>query len=135
MVRRAATTRWSDNDMYGHLNNAVYYQLFDAAINGWIIENSNFDPVAAPALGVVAESGCRYFEQLKFPQTLEVGIRTTRVGRASVTYDLGLFSSGLPETATVAAQGRWVHVYVDRDTMRPVPIPDELRQLFESAER
>ncbi|KXX56700.1 MULTISPECIES: acyl-CoA thioesterase [Rhodococcus] len=132
-VRRAATTRWSDNDMYGHLNNAVYYQLFDAAINGWIIEHSGLDPVAAPSVGVVAESGCRYFEQVQFPQALEVGIRVARLGRTSVTYDLGLFPAGLPETAAVAARGRWVHVYVDRDTRRPVPIPDELRRLFESA--
>jgi acyl-CoA thioester hydrolase len=132
-VRRTATTRWSDNDMYGHLNNAVYYQLFDAAINSWIIEQSGLDPVAAPAVGVVAESGCRYFEQLGFPQELEVGIRVARLGRTSVTYDLGLFRAELPGTATIAARGRWVHVYVDRDTRRPVPIPGELRQLFESA--
>ena len=132
-VHRAATTRWSDNDMYGHLNNAVYYQLFDAAINGWIIEQSGLDPLAAPSMGVVAESGCRYFEQVQFPQALAVGIRVARLGRTSVTYDLGLFPAERPETATVAARGRWVHVYVDRDTRRPVPIPDHLRRLFESA--
>lgn len=131
-VRRAATTRWSDNDMYGHLNNAVYYQLFDAAINSWIIEQSGFDPVSAPALGVVVESGCRYFEQLEFPQALTVGIRVARLGRTSVTYDLGLFPADALDTETVAARGRWVHVYVDRDTRRPVPIPTNLRTLFES---
>jgi acyl-CoA thioester hydrolase len=119
--------------MYGHLNNAVYYQLFDAAINSWIIEQSGLDPVAAPAVGVVAESGCRYFEQLGFPQELEVGIRVARLGRTSVTYDLGLFPAELPESATIAARGRWVHVYVDRDSRRPVPIPADLRRLFESA--
>ncbi|MFE7420331.1 acyl-CoA thioesterase [Rhodococcus sp. NPDC057529] len=132
-VRRTATTRWSDNDMYGHLNNAVYYQLFDAAINGWIIEQSGLDPVAAPVVGVVAESACRYFEQVQFPQALEVGIRVARLGRTSVTYDLGLYPAELPETATVAARGRWVHVFVDRDALRPVPIPANLRRLFESA--
>ncbi|GGL13932.1 acyl-CoA thioesterase [Nocardia jinanensis] len=132
-VRRAVTTRWSDNDMYGHLNNAVYYQLFDAAINSWIIERSGLDPVGTAALGVVVESGCRYLEQLQFPQTLEVGIRVARLGRTSVTYDLGLFTAGTPATATVAARGRWVHVYVDRGTRRPVPIPADLRRLFETA--
>ncbi|MDF3310594.1 acyl-CoA thioesterase [Rhodococcus sp. NPDC057014] len=132
-VRRATTTRWSDNDMYGHLNNAVYYQLFDAAINGWIIEQTGVDPVTAPTLGVVVESGCRYFEQLHFPQALQVGIRVARLGRTSVTYDLALFAAELPETSPVAARGRWVHVYVDRDTRRPEPIPADLRQLFESA--
>lgn len=131
-VRRAAMTRWSDNDMYGHLNNAVYYQLFDAAINSWIIEQSGFDPVTASTIGVVVESGCQYFEQLEFPQALTVGIRVARLGRTSVTYDLGLFPADTPDTATVAARGRWVHVYVDRDSRRPVPIPPDLRQLFAS---
>jgi len=132
-VRRAATTRWSDNDMYGHLNNAVYYQLFDAAINGWIIEQTGLDPISASAMAVVAESGCKYFEQVQFPQALEIGIRVSRLGRTSVTYDLALAPTGRPETATVVARGRWVHVYVDRETRRPVPIPDQLRKLFESA--
>ncbi|WP_085998538.1 acyl-CoA thioesterase [Nocardia vinacea] len=132
-VRRAVTTRWSDNDMYGHLNNAVYYQLFDAAINGWIIEQARIDPIATPALGVVVESSCRYFEQLQFPQALEVGIRVARLGRTSVTYDLGIFPAEMPERTAVAAQGRWVHVYVDRGTRRPVMIPADLRRLFESA--
>ncbi|MFE5703439.1 acyl-CoA thioesterase [Rhodococcus koreensis] len=131
-VRRAATTRWSDNDMYGHLNNAVYYHLFDAAINSWLIEQAGFDPVTSPTLGVVLESGCRYFEQLGFPQELEVGIRVARLGRTSVTYDLGLFRADAPKTASVAARGRWVHVYVDRDTRRPLPIPAELRRLFDA---
>ena len=131
-VRRPATTRWSDNDMYGHLNNAVYYQLFDAAINSWMIEKADFDPLSASALGVVAESGCRYFDQLEFPQSLTIGIRIARLGRSSVTYDLGLFRADAPDTEAVAALGRWVHVYVDRERRRPVPIPATLRALFES---
>lgn len=134
-VRRPLTTRWSDNDMYGHLNNAVYYQLFDAAINSWVIEQTGLDPLTAPALGVVAESGCRYFDQVEFPHTLAVGIRIARLGRSSVTYELGLFRAEAPTTETVAALGRWVHVYVDRDTRRPMPIPPALRELFESIAR
>ena len=132
-VQRSATTRWSDNDMYGHLNNAVYYQLFDTAINSWIIEEAGIDPVSAPELGVVAESGCRYFEQLGFPQPLNVGIRIARLGRSSVTYDLGLYAKDASDQSTVAAQGRWVHVYVDRTTRRPVPVPTNLRNLFTAA--
>lgn len=132
-VRRAVTTRWSDNDMYGHLNNAMCYQLFDTAINSWIIEQSRIDPVATPALGVVVESSCRYFEQLQFPEPLEVGIRVARLGRTSIIYDLGIFPAELPETSAIAARGRWVHVYVDRETRRPVAIPAGLRRLFESA--
>jgi acyl-CoA thioester hydrolase len=125
-----ATTRWSDNDMYGHLNNAVYYQLFDAAINGWIIGESAVDPLHIGALGVVAESGCTYFSQLAFPQSLTVGLRISKLGRSSVAYDLGVFPESAAPSEPVAAQGRWVHVYIDRVSRRPVPIPDELRRLF-----
>ena len=84
-------TRWADNDMFGHLNNAVYYQLFDTAINGWISANVDIDPVTTPAQGIVAESGCRYFSELHFPQRLVVGLVVTRLGRTSTTYRLGVF--------------------------------------------
>lgn len=127
---RRATTRWADNDMYGHLNNAVYYQLFDAAINGWIIEESSSDPLHMKALGVVAESGCAYFSQLSFPEPLAVGLRIKRLGRSSVTYDLAIFPERAVDTDPIAAQGHWVHVYIDRLSRRPVDIPDELRRLF-----
>jgi acyl-CoA thioester hydrolase len=79
-------TRWADNDMFGHLNNAVYYQLFDTAINGWIQAGVTLDPVAAPVQGIVAESGCRYFSELHFPERLVVGVAVTRLGNSSVTY-------------------------------------------------
>src|SRR6202008_3241680 len=93
-------TRWADNDMFGHLNNAVYYQLFDTAINAWINTTTGLDPLATPALGIVAESGCRYFSELHFPESLAVGIAVTRLGRSSVTYRLGIFrSEGAPEGA------------------------------------
>ena len=84
-------TRWADNDMFGHLNNAVYYQLFDTAINGWIQTNVTLDPVTASAQGIVAESGCRYFSELHFPERLAVGVAVTRLGNSSVTYRLGVF--------------------------------------------
>ena len=125
-------TRWTDNDMFGHLNNAVYYELFDTAINAWINTHCDVDPVTAPWLGVVAESGCRFYSELKFPDPLVVGLAVTRLGNSSVTYRLALFEpGGLPEQP-VAAVGHWVHVYVDRTTRRPVPIPDDIRSLLES---
>ena len=130
-------TRWADNDMFGHLNNAVYYQLFDTAINAWINTSTGLDPTTMPELGIVAESGCRYFSELHFPQNLVVGLAVTRLGRSSVTYRLGLFGSeggqdddrALPITAL----GHWVHVYVDRTSRKPVPIPDSIHALLSTA--
>jgi acyl-CoA thioester hydrolase len=121
-------TRWTDNDMFGHLNNAVYYELFDTAINAWINTNCGIDPLAVPWLGVVAESGCKYFAELKFPDPLVVGLAVARLGNSSVTYRLGIFQGG----QAVAAVGHWVHVYVDRVSRRPVPIPGEIRSLLQS---
>jgi acyl-CoA thioester hydrolase len=130
-------TRWADNDMFGHLNNAVYYQLFDTAINGWISANVDIDPVTTAAQGIVAESGCRYFSELHFPQRLVVGVAVTRLGRTSATYRLGVFrgteESAADEPQAVAALGHWVHVYVDRTNRRPVPIPDAIRSLLSTA--
>lgn len=126
-------TRWADNDMFGHLNNAVYYQLFDTAINAWLETGTGHDPLTAPWLGVVAESGCRYFAELRFPDPLVVGLAVTRLGTSSVTYRLAVFAPPDGDAKSVAAVGHWVHVYVDRDTRRPVPIPDELRALLDTA--
>ena len=131
-------TRWADNDMFGHLNNAVYYQLFDTAINGWINTNlPDVDPVTMAAQGIVAESGCRYFSELHFPERLVVGLAITRLGRSSVTYRLGIFraseGSAADEPQAIAAVGHWVHVYIDRTSRRPVPIPDEIRSLLSTA--
>ncbi|ORA79714.1 4-hydroxybenzoyl-CoA thioesterase [Mycolicibacter kumamotonensis] len=130
-------TRWADNDMFGHLNNAVYYQLFDTAINGWIAANApDVDPVGMPELGVVAESGCRFLGELAFPDRLAVGLAVTRLGRSSVTYRLALFRAPdiAADPAPPAALGHWVHVYVDRSTRRPVPIPDGIRALLATAQ-
>jgi acyl-CoA thioester hydrolase len=131
-------TRWADNDMFGHLNNAVYYQLFDTAINGWINTNlPDVDPVTMAAQGIVAESGCRYFSELHFPERLVVGLAITRLGHSSVTYRLGIFraseGSAADEPQAIAAVGHWVHVYIDRTSRRPVPIPDEIRSLLSTA--
>jgi acyl-CoA thioester hydrolase len=130
-------TRWADNDMFGHLNNAVYYQLFDTAINGWINTNVAVDPVTIAAQGIVAESGCRYFSELHFPERLVVGVAITRLGRSSVTYRLGIFRSAeelaAEEEQTIAALGHWVHVYIGRTSRRPVPIPDAIRDLLSTA--
>lgn len=126
-------TRWADNDMFGHLNNAVYYQLFDTAINGWINTNvTGIDPVTTPLQGIVAESGCRYFAELHFPERLVVGLAVTRLGRSSVTYRLGIFRDGA-RAQPIAALGHWVHVYVDRVSRKPQPIPDEIRALLSTA--
>ena len=130
-------TRWADNDMFGHLNNAVYYQLFDTAINGWIAAHGpGIDPVTMPELGVVAESGCRFLGELAFPDRLAVGLAVTRLGRSSVTYRLAAFRAPQEGAGAVplAALGHWVHVYVDRATRRPVPIPDGIRTLLATAE-
>ncbi|KLO32276.1 acyl-CoA thioesterase [Mycobacterium haemophilum] len=132
-------TRWADNDMFGHLNNAVYYQLFDTAINAWINTSVGVDPMTTPSLGIVAESGCRYLSELQFPESLVVGLAVTRLGRSSVTYRLGVFRAA-PEGAStrtqaqpITALGHWVHVYVDRTSRKPVPIPDAIRSLLTTA--
>jgi acyl-CoA thioester hydrolase len=142
-VHRPVTTRWSDNDMYGHLNNAVYYELFDSAINGWQAEHVTIDPTRDPTQGVVAESGCAFYAEVAFPTPLVVGLRVTRLGTSSVTYQLGLFAGGSdgsdgpdgpdgPDGA-ICALGHWVHVEIDAATRRPTPIPDHLRALMETA--
>jgi acyl-CoA thioester hydrolase len=131
-VHWPVTTRLTDNDMFGHLNNAVYYEMFDTAINGWINTTSGMDPLTVPWLGVVAESGCRYFAELRFPAPLSVGLGVTRLGNSSVTYRLGVWQDG-EATKPIAAVGHWVHVYVDRAARRPVPIPEEIRSLLEKA--
>ena len=130
-------TRWADNDMFGHLNNAVYYQLFDTAINGWITTTAGVDPLTMAELGVVAESGCRYLREVGFPDRLTVGLAVTRLGRTSVTYRLGVFEAdavgGPGARRPLAALGHWVHVYVDRGSRRPVPVPGAVRAVLSTA--
>jgi acyl-CoA thioester hydrolase len=116
------TTRWMDNDAYGHLNNVVYYSLFDTAVNSLLIEAGALDLHAGAVIGLVVETHCNFFESLAFPQRIEAGVRVAQQGRSSVRYEIGLFAEG---AATCAARGHFVHVYVDRDSRRPVAaLPD-----------
>lgn len=121
---RPVPTRWADEDAYGHVNNAVHYQIFDTAVNGWLIETVG-DVRALTALGVVAETSCRYLGELRFPEVVTVGLALERLGDRSVTYQLALFGEREPSTVAV---GRFVHVYVDRETRRPVDVPAEVRR-------
>ena len=123
-VHRHITTRWSDNDVFGHLNNAVYYQIFDTAINGWLGDVTGLDPTRMPALGVVVENSCKYFREAGFPRPLTVGLSVARIGRSSVTYRLGLFADPDP----IAALCTWTHVYIDSQTRRPVEIPSVIEE-------
>lgn len=121
---RAIPTRWHDNDVFGHVNNVVYYAWFDTAVNAWLVAQGFLDPATSPVVGLVVETGCTYFESVAFPETVEVGIGVERLGTSSVTYRIGVFRQG---GGQAAAQGRFTHVYVERGTQRPVPIPGELR--------
>ena len=121
---RPMATRWMDNDVYGHVNNVVHYSYFDTAVNRYLIEAGALDIHAGEVIGLVVQTQCHYFESLAFPQTVHAGLRVARLGRSSVTYELGLFADDAPLAAAV---GRFVHVYVDRATRRPVPVPDPLR--------
>ena len=124
------STRWADNDMFGHLNNAVYYELFDSAINAWMIDGAGVDESTSPEIGVVAESGCRFLRELGYPEPVDVGIRVARLGRTSITYELGLFAASEEE---IAAYGRWVHVYIGRESRATIPIPAPIRALLDGA--
>jgi acyl-CoA thioester hydrolase len=121
---RPIATRWMDNDVYGHVNNVVYYSYFDTAVNGWLIESGLLDFGESPVIGLVVETGCTYFESVAFPEPLEAGIAVAHLGRSSVRYQLGIFRQG---GGQAAAQGHFVHVYVDRATQRPVAIPEHIR--------
>jgi len=122
-------TRWMDNDVYGHVNNVVYYSYFDTVVNAHLIERGGLDIGAAPVFGVVAETSCRFHRELKFPDLIDAGIRVVRLGRSGVTYEIGLFRRGEHEPA---ATGHFVHVYIDRETRRPAPIPDKIRRALEA---
>jgi acyl-CoA thioester hydrolase len=126
-IFRAIPTRWHDNDVYGHVNNVVYYGWFDTAVNAWLIENGFLDPTTSEIVGLVVETGCSYFESVAFPETVEAGIAVERLGTSSVTYRIGIFRQGSEQAA---AQGRFTHVYVARASQKPVPIPAPLRAAF-----
>jgi acyl-CoA thioester hydrolase len=122
------TTRWMDNDVYGHVNNVVYYSWFDSAVNAHLIGEGALDIHRGEVIGLVVETGCNYFAPVEFPQRVEAGIRVAHMGRSSVRYELGLFVKGGESTA---AKGHFVHVYVDRASRRPAQLPARLRQVLE----
>jgi acyl-CoA thioester hydrolase len=116
--------RWADNDAYGHVNNAIFYQWFDTAVNQWLVAQGLLDIEAGDPIGLVVETGCTYFASLSYPGEVEVGVAVERLGSSSVTYRLGVFATG---AGNPAAQGQFTHVYVGRDDHRPVPLPEDWR--------
>jgi acyl-CoA thioester hydrolase len=126
---RSLPTRWMDNDVYGHVNNVVYYSWFDTAVNGWLVEQNVLDLHQGTPIGLVVETQCSYFASVAFPQVVDAGLRVARLGGSSVRYEVGLFIQGEPVTA---AKGHFIHVYVDRATRRPVPLPAPLKAALES---
>ncbi len=127
---RNIATRWSDNDLYGHVNNAVYYSWFDTAVNGLLIEQGAIDIHAGPVIGLVVETQCNYFAPLAFPQALVAGIRVAHIGSSSVRYEMGLFAAD--DDNVCAAKGHFIHVYVDHITRKPVALPAQLLSVLET---
>jgi acyl-CoA thioester hydrolase len=127
-VWRRFTTRWGDNDAYGHVNNAVFYQWFDSAVNAWLVEQGLLDIATGDPIALVVETRCSYLEPLEFPNDVEVGLVVADLGRSSVRYRIGVFGAG----EKAAAQGEFVHVLVDRTTRRPISMPDNWRRTLEA---
>lgn len=121
-------TRWMDNDIYGHVNNVTYYSYFDTVVNQYLIEQGVLDIEHGEVIGLVVETGCQYFAPIAFPDKLEIGLRVAHLGRSSVRYEVGIFKEG--DTQSRAA-GHFIHVYVDRQSRRPVPLPDDLRSALQ----
>lgn len=121
------TTRWLDNDAYGHVNNTVYYSWFDTAVNQYLIEHGVLDVAHGAVIGLVAETQCNYFSAMAFPDLVHVGLRVAGLGSSSVRYEIGIFRNDEP---LASAQGHFVHVYVDRDTRRPTALPSPLRDVL-----
>ncbi len=122
---RDITTRWMDNDAYGHVNNVVHYAYFDTVVNDWLIRQGLLDVDKGAVIGLVVETGCHYFEPLTYPETVTAAMRVAHVGTSSVRYEIALFGEGRDRAA---AQGHFVHVYVDRGTRRPTPLPEAWRR-------
>lgn len=128
-VIRTIPTRWMDNDHYGHVNNVAYYSFFDTAVNGWLIEACGTDIRELPAIGIVAETSCRFLKEMSFPDVVHAGLALERLGNSSVIYRIGLFRGADTEEAAV---GRFVHVYVDARTRKVVPVPQIVRTALSS---
>ena len=128
-IWRSMTTRWADNDAYGHVNNTVYYEWFDSAVNGWMVEQGMLDIANGDPIALVVETRCTYAAPLEFPQIVEIGLAVAELGRSSIRYRIGVFARG---TTEAAAEGEFIHVVVDRATRRPAPIPTEWRMKLEA---
>lgn len=124
---RTLDTRWMDNDIYGHVNNVTYYSYFDTAVNGYLIERGVLDIHRGGVIGLVVETGCKYFASVSFPDRLEIGIRVGHLGNSSVRYEVGIFKSG---AELAAAAGHFIHVYVDRDNRKPTSLPANMRAVL-----
>jgi acyl-CoA thioester hydrolase len=125
------STRWMDNDVYGHINNVVYYSFFDTAVNGYLVAQGALDIAEGAVIGLVVETQCNYFKPIAFPDRVRAGIRVTHRGTSSVRYEVGIFKN---DDDTAAAQGHFVHVYIDRASGRPVPLPDALKRVLTKLE-
>jgi acyl-CoA thioester hydrolase len=128
----AVGTRWEDNDVYGHVNNVVYYSFFDTAVNGLLVEAGVLDLRSSEVVGLVVSNSCDYFASVAFPDSLDVGVRVDHIGRSSVRYIIGVFRAGENDAA---ARGEFTHVYVDRATQKPVAIPGKARAFMETLHR
>lgn len=126
---QAIPTRWMDNDVYGHVNNVVYYSYFDTVVNQWLIEQGLLDFIRSAVIGLVVETSCSYFRPVAFPDVIHAGLRVAHLGRSSVRYEVGLFRNDEP---SVAAAGHFVHVYVDRAGNRPTPLPEAMRAALQT---
>ncbi|MEY3015753.1 MAG: hypothetical protein RLZZ80_591 [Pseudomonadota bacterium] len=124
----AIPTRWMDNDVYGHVNNVNYYSYFDTVVNQYLIEQGVLDIQKSPVVGLVVQTGCSYFSSIAFPDLIHAGLRVTKLGNSSVRYEVGLFKN---EDQQVSAAGHFIHVYVDRQTQRPVSLPEPLRAVLQ----
>jgi len=122
------TTRWMDNDVYGHVNNVVYYSWFDTAVNQLLISSGVLDVERSPVIGLVIETRCTYFKAISFPERVTAGVRVAHLGNSSIRYEVGIFRE---DDDSAAAQGHFVHVYVDRDSRRPAAVPAPMRALLE----
>lgn len=122
-------TRWNDNDMYGHINNAVYYTWFDTLVNNYLIERGLLDPQTSQTIGLVVDTGCQYYAPLSYPEIVTAGMRVAKIGTSSVRYEIGLFKKGVDEPC---AEGYFVHVYVNAKTRKSEPIGAEMRACLET---
>ena len=122
-------TRWNDNDIYGHLNNVIYYELFDTAVNKWLIKNNLIDIKNGSNIGLIVQSGCNYFSSFKYPEDIDAGIRVTKIGNSSVRYEVGLFK---PNDDLASADGFFIHVYVDRISNKPKNLDYEFKKKLDT---